>query len=195
MTDLFVEPSDATPLNSEERNGLLQSWITTRADLNVAEQDNIDAGAAWAFRRRKSGLLVVKFAVALHRHMFGQVWSWAGTFRRTDRNIGIAAHLIGQETAQLFDDVRYWVDNGTYEPDETAVRLHHRLVFVHPFPNGNGRHARLMADLLIRRMGAEAFTWGGGSLHDLSELRSTYIDALRRADQHDYATLVAFARA
>ncbi len=195
MTNLFVEHSDATQLDPEERNGLLQSWITTRADLNAAEKDNIDAGAAWAYRRRRSDMLGIEFATALHKHMFNQVWSWAGTFRRTDRNIGIAAHLIGQETAQLFDDVRYWLDNDTYAPDETAVRLHHRLVFVHPFPNGNGRHARLMADLLIRRMGAEAFSWGSGSHHDLSELRSTYIDALRRADQHDYATLVAFARA
>ena len=126
--------------------------------------------------------------------MFDQVWSWAGTFRNTERNIGIGPHLIQQETAQLFDDLRYWVDNVIYNTDETAVRLHHRLVFIHPFPNGNGRHARLMADLLVRRAGAPAFTWGGGGLSDMNELRHSYIAALRRADRHDYASLIAFAR-
>lgn len=186
MTDLFVEP--------EERDGLLQSWITTRADLNAAEQDNIDAGAAWAYRRRNKDPLSVDFAMALHKRMFDKVWSWAGTFRRTERNIGIAPHLIGQETAQLIDDVQFWAANGTYTPDETAVRLHHRLVFVHPFPNGNGRHARQMADLLIRRMGSPAFSWGGGSLQDMNDMRCTYVDALRNADKHDYSDLIAFSR-
>lgn len=195
MTDLFVEPSDATPLDPDEHDGLLQSWITTRADLNVAEQDNIDAGAAWAFKRRRSDLLVVDFAMTLHKQMFGQVWAWAGTFRKTDRNIGVTAHLVVEQTAQLFNDVRYWVENGTYGGDESAVRLHHRLVFVHPFPNGNGRHARLMADLLVRRLGGSAFSWGGESLHNMNELRRAYIDALCRADKHDYSALLEFARA
>lgn len=194
MTDLFVESDDATPLAPAERDGLLQSWITTRADLNVAEQDNIDAGAAWSYRRRNTDPLSVDFAMALHKRMFDKVWSWAGTFRRTERNIGIAPHLIGHDMAQLIDDVQFWAANGTYASDETAVRLHHRLVFVHPFPNGNGRHARLMADLLIRRMGSTAFSWGGGSLQDMNDLRRMYVDALRNADKHDYSDLIAFAR-
>ena len=161
MTDLFQEPEDATPLALEERDGLRLTWVTTRADLNVAEQDNIDKGAAWAFRARRTDMLTVEFVLRLHKRMFGDVWSWAGQYRRTERNIGIEPYLIGVQTSQLMGDAAYWVENETYEPTELAVRLHHKLVFIHPFPNGNGRHARLMADLLLRRLGAPALSWGG----------------------------------
>ncbi|MGI9499729.1 MAG: mobile mystery protein B [Geminicoccaceae bacterium] len=194
MTDLFQEPEDATPLDPDERDGLLQSWITTRADLNVAEQDSIDAGAAWAFRQRRRDIPTVGFATSLHKRMFGDVWDWAGTYRQTERNIGIEPAHIAQEMALLFNDVRYWVSHETYPPDEIAVRLHHRLVFIHPFPNGNGRHARMMADLLIRRLSGQPFTWGGGSLVDIEELRKSYIEALREADGHNIEPLLAFAR-
>ncbi len=198
MSDLFQEPDDATPLVPAERDGLKLTWITTRADLNAAEQDNIDAGAAWAFRSRRANILTVAFSIALHRQMFGQVWDWAGHYRTTERNIGIAPYRIGTETAQLFDDAAFWVANETYEPDELALRLHHRLVFVHPFPNGNGRHARMMADLLIRRLGAPPFSWGSnrddGVIHDIGELRKRYVSALRAADGNDYEPLIAFAR-
>ena len=198
MSDLFQEPDDATPLAPAERDGLKLTWITTRADLNAAEQDNIDAGAAWAFRSRRANILTVAFSIALHRQMFGQVWDWAGHYRTTERNIGIAPYRIGTETAQLFDDAAFWVANETYEPDELAVSLHHRLVFVHPFPNGNGRHARMMADLLIRRLGAPPFSWGSnrddGVIHDIGDLRKRYVSALRAADGNDYEPLIAFAR-
>lgn len=196
MTDLFHEPDDATPLEPEEREGLLQTWITHRSDLNEAEQDNIVKGAVWARsrRQRNADILNEGFARSLHRRMFGDVWQWAGTFRQTERNIGIEAHRIPNDIGMMFDDVRYWVDHETFPPDEIAVRLHHRLVAIHPFPNGNGRHARLMADLLIERLGGQPFTWGGGSLHDIGELRRQYIDALRAADNHDIDPLIAFAR-
>ena len=194
MTDLFQEPEDATPLEPEEREGLRLTWVTTRADLNIAEQDNIDKGAAWAFRARKPDLMSVDFVLQLHKRMFGGVWSWAGQYRRTERNIGIAPHMIGVQTSQLMGDAAYWVENGTYEPTELAVRLHHRLVYIHPFPNGNGRHARMMADLVLRRLGVPSLSWGGGSLADLNELRRAYVDALRLADREDYDALIAFSR-
>ena len=194
MTDLFQEPEDATPLALEERDGLRLTWVTTRADLNVAEQDNIDKGAAWAFRARRTDMLTVEFVLRLHKRMFGDVWSWAGQYRRTERNIGIEPYLIGVQTSQLMGDAAYWVENETYEPTELAVRLHHKLVFIHPFPNGNGRHARLMADLLLRRLGAPALSWGGRSLNDLTVLRRAYIDTLRAADREDYEALIAFAQ-
>jgi len=196
VTDLFQEPDDATPLEPEEREGLLQTWITHRSDLNEAEQENIVKGAAWARsrRQRNADILNEGFARSLHRRMFGDVWRWAGTFRQTERNIGIEAHRIPNDLGMMFDDVRYWVDHQTYPPDEIAVRLHHRLVAIHPFPNGNGRHARLMADLLIERLGGQPFTWGGGSLHDIGELRRQYIDALRAADNYDISGLLNFAR-
>lgn len=197
MTDLFQAPDDATPLEPQEREGLRQSWITHRRDLNEAEQDNIIAGAAWARGRRARrpvDMLSVKFAQELHDRVFGDVWRWAGTYRQTARNIGIEAYRIGAEMAALFDDVKYWVEHGTHTPDEIAIRLHHRLAAIHPFPNGNGRHARLMADLLIERLGGQPFGWGGGSLADIGELRAAYVTALRAADNHNIGPLLAFAR-
>ncbi|PZO00608.1 MAG: mobile mystery protein B [Hyphomicrobiales bacterium] len=197
MTDLFQEPEDATPLDPSERDGLKQSWITHRRDLNEAEQANIVNGAVWARRRRDTSiasLLAEEFTRELHRRMFGNVWAWAGTYRTTPRNIGIEAYRIPLELLSLFDDARFWVDNKTYAPDEIALRLHHRLVWIHPFPNGNGRHARLMADLLIERLGGAPFSWGDGGLAEVGALRRAYIDALQAGDRHDIAPLLAFAR-
>jgi len=196
VTDLFQEPEEATPLEPEEREGLLQSWITYRNELNEAEQENIARGEAWAHgrRQRRANLLAENFVRNLHRRMFGDVWAWAGDYRRTERNIGIEPHRIPNDMAMMLDDVRYWVAHDTYAVDEIAVRLHHRLVAIHPFPNGNGRHARLMADLLAERLGGQPFTWGGDSLHDTGELRSRYIEALRAADNHDINPLMEFAR-
>jgi len=197
MTDLFQEPDDATPLEPGRRDGLLQSWITDRSDLNEAEQENIVKGAAWARRRRgvkAADLLSGEFATTLHKRMFGDVWKWAGTYRQTERNIGIEAYRIPSDMPAMLDDVRHWVDHGTYPPDEIAVRLHHRLTAIHPFPNGNGRHARLMADLLIEALGGEPFSWAGGSLADVGELRAQYVAALKAADGHDIGPLLAFAR-
>ncbi|MFH1797385.1 MAG: mobile mystery protein B [Pseudomonadota bacterium] len=197
MTDLFQEPEDATPLEPQEREGLLQSWITHRKDLNEAEQENIVGGAAWARRLRRlplDRLLSVDFMQTLHSRMFGDVWQWAGTFRTTERNIGIQAYRIATELAALLSDVRFWIEHETYPRDEIAIRFHHRLVAIHPFPNGNGRHARLAADLLVDRLGGEPFSWGGGSLADVGELRARYVAALRAADDHDIGPLLEFAR-
>lgn len=197
VNDVFEEPDDATPLEGEEREGLLQTWITYRRDLNEAEQENIAQGTAWARRRRGrklEDLLTEDFVRTLHKRMFGEVWRWAGSYRHTERNIGIEAYRVPLEVVSLLDDVRYWVEHETYPPDEIAVRLHHRLVAIHPFPNGNGRHARLLADLLIERLDGEPFTWGQGSLADTGALRTRYVAALQAADDHDIGPLLAFAR-
>lgn len=197
MTDLFQEPEDATPLEPGERDGLLQSWVTSRSDLNEAEQENIVKAAVWARRRRVRApidLLNDDFVTTLHKRMFGEVWKWAGTYRQTERNIGIDAYRIPAATPELLSDVRYWVEHSTYPPDEIAIRLHHRLVSIHPFPNGNGRHARLVADLLIENLGGESFSWGGGSLADAGTLRAQYVAALQAADGHDIGPLLLFAR-
>ncbi|MBX9757728.1 MAG: mobile mystery protein B [Beijerinckiaceae bacterium] len=197
MTDLFQEPADATPLTPQEREGLRLTWITHRRDLNEAEQDNIVRGAAWARRRRPrrpQDLLDEPFLRALHKNMLGDVWRWAGSYRLTERNIGVDAWRIGTDLGHLLADARYWLEHSTYAPDELAIRLHHRLVAIHPFPNGNGRHARLLADLLIESLGGRAFSWGGGRLEDVSALRRAYVSALRAADNHDIAPLLMFAR-
>ncbi len=194
MSDQFDEPDDATPLEPGEREGLLQTWITYRSELNEAEQTNIAAGAAWAHRQRRRDILTDTFIKQLHGRMFGDVWAWAGDYRRTERNIGIDPVDIPVELRMVLDDARYWVENETYPPDEIAVRLHCRLVAIHPFPNGNGRTTRLMADLLAVRLGRNPFTWGRVSLIDASETRTRYIAALRAADNHDIRPLLEFAR-
>ncbi|WP_281930195.1 mobile mystery protein B [Roseibium album] len=194
MSDVFAQPDDATPLDAEEREGLLQTWITTRADLNEAEQANIDDAVAWIDRRRNADLLTEGFVFELHKRMFGDVWSWAGSVRKTGKNIGIDPQQIHLQLGGLLRDVQYWIGHGSFSPDEIAVRLHHGVVAIHPFPNGNGRHARLMADLLIARLGGEPFSWGGGTLRDIGTLRAEYIAALRAADNHDFTPLLAFAR-
>ncbi len=194
MSDLFDEPDDATPLEPEERKGLRQTWITYRKELNAAEQTNIAAGAAWAHRQRRQDILTDIFIKQLHTRMFGDVWNWAGSYRRTERNIGIEPVRIAVELRTAFDDARFWIENETYPPDEIAVRLHHRLVAIHPFPNGNGRTTRLIADLQVERLGQEPFTWGRASLVSVSETRTRYIAALKAADGHDIEPLLKFAR-
>lgn len=195
--DLFQEPDDATPLDPAQRDGLLQSWITTRSDLNEAEEENIVKGAAWARQRRREKpavMLTDGFIKALHKAMFGDVWKWAGAYRRNELNIGVAPYLVATEMAGMLSDVRFWVDEQTFVPDEIAVRLHHRLTQIHGFPNGNGRHARMLADLLVERLGGEVFTWGSGSLTDVGTLRARYVDALNQADGHDLGPLMTFVR-
>lgn len=192
--DAFGTPDDAaTPLEPEERGQLRATHITSRAELNEAEQIGIADAARWAFSRRRD-VADAAFLRALHKRMFGGVWRWAGRYRTTDRNIGVDALRIEVEVRHLGDDLRYWIEHGTYGPDEAAVRFHHRLVAIHPFPNGNGRHARLAADLLATRLGRPRLTWGSADLAAPAETRRRYVEALRAADRHDLGPLIAFAR-
>lgn len=183
----------ATPLDADELASLIPGHITTQGELNEWEQLNILQGDTWARKQRRE-ILDEGFLRRLHQQMFGETWRWAGTFRQSDKNIGVDWLHIGVELKKLLDDVRYQVANGSLPPDEIAVRFHHRLVAIHPFPNGNGRHARLMADLLIERLGRPRFTWGSASLIDANETRGHYIAALRAADARDISPLLAFAR-
>lgn len=193
MNDLFREPDDATPLTAEERADLIPAHIAYRTELNDAEQENIVRAQDWALRRRRD-LLTEKFINDLHRHMLGDVWRWAGRFRTSEKNLGIPYYEIPVALRQLLDDTKAWIEHGAYPPDELAVRFHHRLVQIHPFPNGNGRHARLMADLLVMSLGGDRFSWGSVNLQDVGALRRAYITALQAADNHDIGPLLAFAR-
>jgi len=187
------EHPNETLLDPDERRQLLLPHIATRAQLNEAEQENIADATAWAFARRRD-VLKESFLLSLHKRMLGQVWRWAGTIRNSDRNIGMAFHQIRPQLRLLIEDAGYWLENGTFPPDEIAVRFHHRLVLIHPFPNGNGRHGRLAADLLAVRLGQARFTWGRVNLVEPEETRRRYIAALRAADAHDIRPLLDFAR-
>jgi Fic-DOC domain mobile mystery protein B len=195
VSELFDAQDDAaTPLTPAEMRDLIPAHIAYRRDLNEAEQENIARAQLWALGRRRD-LLSDKFVRELHRHMLGDVWRRAGKFRTSARNIGIDYWEIPVALRHLLDDTKAWIEYNTYQPDEIAVRFHHRLVQIHPFPNGNGRHSRLMADLLVIKLGRERLSWGRESLRDPSALRRRYIEALRAADRHDIGPLLAFARA
>lgn len=194
MTDPLLEQDDAsTPLTPDERADLIPSYITLRRELNEAEQVNIYDAEEWAFSRKRD-VLNETFLLGLHKRMFGQVWKWAGKFRMTERNIGVPAYRIVIDLNQLMGDVKYWIEHNTFEPDEIAYRFHHRLVFIHPFPNGNGRHARMATDLLLKSLGRERFSWGSGNLVDANTTRAQYVAALRAADGHNYELLKDFVR-
>lgn len=191
---LFEEDDDAnTPLTAEEREQLIPAYITLRHELNEAEQVNIGEALRWAMSRKRD-VLDQDFLSELHKRMFGDVWRWAGQYRTTARNIGVDAYRIAMDVRQLVDDAHYWVEHGTYPPDEIAVRFSHRLVAIHPFPNGNGRLSRLVGDLLSRQLGQPAFSWGRTNLIDAGATRARYVESLRAADNHDIEPLLLFAR-
>ena len=193
MTGPFDADDAATPLTPEERNGLIPTHLPLRSELNELEQQNIAEADRWVFDRKRN-VLDEGFLRGLHRRMFNRVWRWAGQYRSTERNIGIESYRIQTELRQIIEDVRYWIDHQSYAPDELAVRFHHRLVSVHPFPNGNGRWSRLAADVLIVQQGGARFTWGRANLQTAGDTRRAYIDALHAADNHDFGPLIAFAR-
>jgi Fic-DOC domain mobile mystery protein B len=194
----FVYPFGATPLDLDECQGLLPKHITMQAELNEWEQANILEAEKWFSQQNLNifDLLNFSFITRLHQKMFDRTWNWAGQFRKSNKNIGTDWHNIAEQLKLLLDDVQYQIKSNTYSIDEIAARFHHRLVSIHLFPNGNGRHSRLMSDYLLISLDKTRFSWGQKSL-DLfrpSEIRKEYINALRAADLHNYNALFAFVR-
>lgn len=197
MSDIIEYPDGATPLDHDEMEGLRFKHISTRGELDELEQANIDEGLQWLKKQKTPDVLTEGFARTLHEKLFGKVWKWAGTFRKTEKNIGIDPIQISIQLRQLLDDTRYRIENDTYPPKELAARFHHKLVFIHPFPNGNGRHSRIMADaMLTKLMGEPAIDWAGGcKLEKMNDRRDQYIAALRAADGHEFDKLFHFVGA
>jgi Fic-DOC domain mobile mystery protein B len=189
------QPSGNTPLAPEELADLIPS-LATKEELNAWERRNIIRARAWAMKDRANATAVLsdEYVRKLHRKMFDRTWKWAGQYRRTERNLGIPFQEIRESLAALFGDARYWLDHQTYSLDEIAIRFHHCLVFIHPFPNGNGRHGRLIADVLVKKLGRPAFTWGSVNLFQPGEARARYLEALQAADNGDLRLLLAFSR-
>lgn len=194
MTARFEQAPGATPLGPDALAGLKLSWVATQADLNAAEEANILQAISWTRRRRRTPLLDRSFVLTLHRRMFGDVWRWAGTWRRHETNIGVPPNSIPVRVEALLQDAAFWIADTTFDSDELAVRFHHQLVFIHPFSNGNGRHTRLMADLVVEELGGRPFSWGARDLTSATQTRKSYIQALKEADAGDIRPLLAFAR-
>ena len=186
-----------TPLSEEEFEGLKISSITTREELDEFEQLNIEQAIQWTFGKKvlPNDLLSERFIKDLHKRMYGDVWKWAGSFRNTEKNLGIKSFLISVQLKQLLDRALFWYENNTFTPDEMAVRFKHELVSIHCFPNGNGRHSRLMADLIMEKLYKEPFlTWGSSNLVKANDKRKAYIDAIKMADNLDLNSLILFAK-
>lgn len=187
-----------TPLDDDEKEGLRIETIATREELDEFEQQNIEQAVEWTMKRslKYNAILTVDFVQKLHKRMYGNVWAWAGEFRKTNKNIGVDKWQIGTDLHNLLDDAKYWIENGTFSPDELAIRFKHRIVSIHCFPNGNGRHSRLMADIIVSKVFKQpVFTWGAANLVKGGEARAEYLKAVRAADNGEIQHLIKFARA
>ena len=186
-----------TPLDEDEKDGLLIRTITTRGELDEFEQLGVEKANGWLLSRKLDAnrILTEDFVRDLHKRMFGDGWKWACAFRKINKNIGVDKLEISIELRKVLDDCRFWIENKTFAEDEIAFRLSHRMVVVHPFANGNGRHSRLIADVLINKgFSKPYFTWGSRNLIKQGEVRTHYINALREADNQNYNPLIQFAR-
>jgi Fic-DOC domain mobile mystery protein B len=188
----FEYAPGATPIDLNEAAWLIPAHLTLQRELNEYEEANILEATEWLFARRRGDPLDERFIHLVHRRMFNQTWKWAGKPRRSDKNIGVSWYEIPLRLRQMLGDVRAQIEHAAYSPDEIAARFHHRLVAIHVYANGNGRHARLMADLLLKQLAGRQFEWGRGSLVAANELRARYIAALRAADAGDCRPLLEF---
>ncbi len=185
-----------TPIDEEEKEGLLIETVSTKTELDEFEQLNIEEALQWVFGKKikHEQVFTEKFIRNLHKRMYGNIWAWAGTFRKSDKNIGVDKHQIPMQLKVLCDDALYWIENHTYSPEEIVIRFKHRLVSIHCFPNGNGRHTRLMADIIIEKLfNKELFSWGASNLSKATETRIAYLQAVKQANQNKYQPLLDFA--
>jgi Fic-DOC domain mobile mystery protein B len=186
-----------TPLDEDEKEGLLIKSVTTRGELDEFEQLNIEKAIEWTLGKKWKSefILSENFIRELHKRMFNEVWSWAGDFRKSNKNIGVDKYQIGTSLKQLIDDSLFWLKNKTYSEEEFALRFKHRIVNIHCFPNGNGRHSRLVADIIISQIfGKPVFSWSNSNLNKKGEARSAYLTAIRQADSGDIKPLIDFAK-
>lgn len=194
----FTPLPGQTPVDEDERVDLKIKTISTRQELDEFEQNNIEKAVQWSLMYKFSAKRIFSetFFKQLHKQMFGDVWKWAGTFRKTNKNIGVDKSMIPTQLKNLIDDAKYWLEHQTFEGDEVALRLKHRVVSIHLFPNGNGRHSRLIADIIVSHVFARpVFTWGRSlQLKEPGSARVAYLQALREADSGNYAPLTEFAR-
>ncbi len=186
-----------TPLDEDEKDGLLIKTISVREELDEFEQANIQQAVEWSIKTKfnKDQILTEEFILLVHKKMFGEVWAWAGTKRKCNKNIGVDKYQISVELNYLFEDCKYWIENNTFSPDEIAIRFSHRIVKIHVFPNGNGRHSRLIADIMISNLyNKPTFTWGRTDLSQKSEVRKKYLEAIYDADKGLIQPLIDFSR-
>jgi len=186
-----------TPISEEEKEGLLIKSITTRGELDEFEQQNIEKAIEWTLTKKftKEYILSEELIKELHRRMLNDVWEWAGKFRKTNKNLGVDKFEIRVEIRKLIDDCNFWIENKTFGEDEIAIRFKHRIVKIHPFPNGNGRHSRLLADIIVEKIfNKSVFSWGKDNISKPGDTRKKYINSLHQADNGNINSLIEFSR-
>ncbi len=186
-----------TPIDEDEKEGLKIKSITTQGELDEFEQLNIEKAVEWTIHAnlKLDKIMAEKFVKELHKRMYGDIWIWAGEFRKSDKNIGINWTQISVELRNLIDDTKYWIENNTYSPTEISIRFKHRIVAIHCFPNGNGRHSRMMADIIMEFVfGGKIFSWHKSNMVKADETRKKYIESLKDADNGDINPLIEFAQ-
>lgn len=191
---IFKAPDGATQLGPDEIVGLKFSHVTTRDELNELEHANIQQGLLWLTRHHGGDILSAEFVCELHKRLFGDVWEWAGTFRQHETDIGVEPSRITAPLHNLLEDARCWTENDTYVPLEAAGRFHHRMVSIHLFPNGNGRHARIAADAFLEHyFDHPPIAWEGRFNQQADAThRNAYLNALRNADRGEFEPLLKF---
>jgi Fic-DOC domain mobile mystery protein B len=185
-----------TAINLDD-TAALKPNLATQRELDQWEYQNILEARAWALatkRLKDTDPFSEPYIRELHRRMFNRTWRWAGKYRRRNTNLGISYTQIVEQLGQLLGNAKYWIDNKTCDLDEAAVRFHHEMVSIHPFQNGNGRHARLLADVVATKFGRDSFSWGFGNITEAGVVRESYITALKAADKGDISELLKFAR-
>lgn len=186
-----------TPLDEDEKDGLLISTIATREELDEFEQQNIEEAIQWVLAQslKAKTIFTEQFIRNLHKRMYRNVWRQAGDFRKTNKNLGIDKWLIPTALKALLDGALYWVEHDTFTPDEIAVYFKHRIVSIHRFPNGNGRHSRLIADVIVDKIyKLPVFSWGTDNLVQQTDTRTKYLTAVKEADKSNFESLLSFAR-
>jgi Fic-DOC domain mobile mystery protein B len=197
MGQVLIYNDGQTPLDEDEKEGLLIKSITTRGELDEFEQQNIEDAIQWSLTRKfkSERILSESFIQELHKRMYKNVWRWAGEYRKTNKNIGVDKLDIPVALRSLIDDASYWLEHNVYEPEEFAIRFKHRLVSIHCFPNGNGRHSRMIADIIIEKIyNQPVFSWGGARLSEDMDIRAQYLKAMRKADKEDFELLLKFSK-
>ena len=192
---VLVDRDGSTPLDHDQVIGIRFSHLTTMGELDEIEDLNIQKGMEWLNRQKGDDYLSTEFLCKLHERLFGDVWKWAGKFRTSEVNISkYRPYDIGPQLKNFFEDIKLWIEGGSMSWDEISAEAHHRLVTIHPFPNGNGRTTRIYTEYLQKRNQQPVSSWGASLAHDSKARRDLYIQSLRNADKGNFEALIAFMR-
>ena len=193
MIDSTKPIDDATPLTDISGLKLPNNKVYSLKEIYIYEANNI-ALATLKYLAAPPSKELASFSYEwmqkLHCDMFDNVWDWAGKFRKVELSIGIKAYLVPISLKDLVDDIEFWKKNKTFDMYETATRIHHRAVQIHPFQNGNGRWSRMLANIYLRQNGSMPVKWQEDLLSSENPKRNEYIKALKMADNGDYKALI-----